>query len=141
MSIANSYSSSQYSNRSAPSSLWRKARSWVSRRSGGSSVSSQEAEYLASDLSKEQRDNVWLAEETAGSLHSSLDPDYDLERSSPRYYVHVESPGRSDQAQAIWGLFDKIPDYTLEQIRQRQLCVNFRPSNAPCLCLQLTDQL
>jgi hypothetical protein len=139
MSIANSYPSSQYSNRSAPSSFWRKARSWVSRRSGGSSISSQEAEYSASDLSTEQCDDGWQSEDTAGSRHSSLDPDYNTERSSPQYHAHVDSPGCSNQAKAIWGLFDMFPGYTLEYIRQRQLCVSIRPSNAPCLYLQLTD--
>ena len=141
MSIANSYSSSQYSNRSAPSGLWRKAMSLVSRRRGRSSVSSQEAEYSASDLSTEQCDDGWQSEDTAGSRHSSLDPDYTLERSSPPYYAHVDSPGCSNQAKAIWGLFNMFPGYTLEHIRQRQLCVSFRPSHAPCLYLQLTDQL
>jgi hypothetical protein len=139
MSIANSYSSSLYSNRSAPSSLWRKAWSLVSRRRGGSSFSSQEADFLPSNLSKEQCDNEWLPEETAEPLHSSLDPDYNLERQIPQYYAHVDSPGCSNQAKAIWVLFNMFPGYTLEHIRQRQLCVSIRPSNAPCLYLQLTD--
>jgi hypothetical protein len=141
MSIANSYSSSLYSNRSAPSSLWRKAWSLVSRRRGGSSVSSREADYLPRDTSIQQCDIECLSAETAGSLHSGLDPNYNFERSSPQYYAHVDSPGCSSQAKAIWGLFNIFPGYILEQIRQRQLCVSFRPSTAPCLCLQLTDQL
>jgi hypothetical protein len=141
MSIASSYSSSQYSNRSVPSSLWRKAGSLVSRRRGGSSVSRQEADYSPRDMSTQQCDIEHLSEETAESLHSSLDRDYNIERSSPQYYAHVDSPGCFNQAKAIWGLFNMFPGYTLEHIRQRQLCVSFRPSHAPCLYLQLTDQL
>jgi hypothetical protein len=141
MSIAGSYSSSLYSNRSAPSSLWRKAWSLVSRRRGGSSVSSREADCSPRDMSTQQCDIECLSEETAGSLHPSLDRDYNIERSSPQYYAHVDSPRHSNQAKAIWGLFTMLPGYTLEQIRQRQLCVSFRPSHALCLYLQLTDQL